>query len=197
MKICLKTLSVSVDKLLPSGGEVELNEGSLSFTVSYKRRDVVEVHPSVNDKEVHCFADGKKMGVIRFGRSVDNAAKRFVDGLSDKFAFIESELKRIKRKEVEYESNFRRMMSVRPDLKDYERAKSALLRSSDYNKYFALWKQQDNRMTDNEKRKRRLMAFYTYMKDKSDPTHYGGTTQYNAILGLFEEQIKLKARYGF
>ena len=27
--------AVSVDKLLPSGGEVELNEGSLSFTVSF------------------------------------------------------------------------------------------------------------------------------------------------------------------
>ena len=192
--------AVSVDKLLPSGGEVELNKDSLSFTVTYKRRDVANVYPSVNDREAHYFIDGEKMKAVRFNQNVDNAAKRFVKGLSDKFTSIEAELERIRQKEVEYESNYKRMMSVRPDSKDYERAKSAMLRSSDYNKYFALWKQQDNKMTDNEKRKRRLMAFYTYMKDQDDPNlvaNHGGTTQYNAILGLFKEQIKLKARYGF
>lgn len=192
--------AVSVNELLPLDCELNLNEASMSFQITYKRRDVVTVYASVNDKEAHCFIDGEKMKAIRFGQNVNNAAERFVKGLSDKFSFIENEIKSIRQKEMEYLSNLKKMMSIRPDSKDFERAKSAMLRSGDYNKYFALWKQQDNKMTDNQKRKRRLMAFFTYMKDQDDPNlvaNHGGTTQYNAVLGLFKQQIDLKARYGF
>lgn len=188
--------AVSVDKLLPSDCELELSKESMSFTVSYKRRDVAEVYSSVNDKEVHCFIGGGDKKTIRFGRSIDNAAKRFVNGLSDKFTSIDTELERIRQKEIEYESNYKRMMSVRPDLKDNQRAEAAWIRSDNCIKYFALWKQQDNKITDPRKSKRRLMAFYNYMKNNINPALVNAT-QYNNVLNQFVEQIKLKARYQF
>lgn len=151
---------------------------------------------AVNDREVHCFNIEKS--VIRFGMkngslNTEGAAKRFIDCLQPNIAKAEIKAQEREAYEMKRNANADRIKQVQPDTKDLQRAKDAWGKVKDLNelrKYYDLWYQQNNKITDKAKADRRINAFYNFFlsQEPNIPSSY--KSEFNRTKAKFENSIE-------
>ena len=95
--------------------------------------------------------------------------------------------------EMKRNANADRIKQVQPDAKDLQRAKDAWGKVKDLNelrKYYDLWYQQNNKITDKAKADRRINAFYNFFlsQEPNIPSSY--KSEFNRIKVKFENSME-------
>lgn len=90
-------------------------------------------------------------------------------------------------------ANADRIKQVQPDTKDLQRAKDAWGKIKDLNelrKYYDLWYQQNNKITDKAKADRRINAFYNFFlsQEPNIPSSY--KSEFNKTKAEFEYSME-------
>ena len=191
-----KRFAVNVAKLLPKECDLKIGQGGMAISITYKGQEVGQAYRSVNDREVHCFNIEKP--VIRFGMkngslNTEGAAKRFIDCLQPNIAKAEIKAQEREAYEMKRNANADRIKQVQPDAKDLQRAKDAWGKVKDLNelrKYYDLWYQQNNKITDKAKADRRINAFYNFFlsQEPNIPSSY--KSEFNRIKAKFENSME-------
>lgn len=191
-----KRFAVNVAKLLPKECDLKIEQGGMAISITYKGQEVGQAYRSVNDREVHCFNIEKP--VIRFGMkngslNTEGAAKRFIDCLQPNITKAEIKAQEREAYEMKRSTNADRIKQVRPDAKDLQRAKDAWGKVKDLNelrKYYDLWYQQNNKITDKAKADRRINAFYNFFlkQEPNIPSSY--KSEFNRIKAKFENSME-------
>lgn len=191
-----KHFAVNVAKLLPKECDLKIGQGGMAISVTYKGYGVGEAYRSVNDKEVHCFNIAKP--VIRFGMkdgflNTDGAAKRFINYLQPNIAKAEIKAQEYEAREIKRNANADRIKQVRPDAKDLQRARDAwgkLKGLGELRKYYDLWRQQNDKITDTAKADRRVNAFYNFFLSQEPNIPESYKPEFNRIKTRFENEMK-------
>lgn len=191
-----KRFAVNVAKLLPKECDLKIGTGGMAITVTYKGYGVGEAYRSVNDREVHCFNIEKP--VIRFGikngsLNTEGAAKRFVDYLQPNITKAEIKAQEHEAREIKRNANADRIKQVRPDAKDLQRARDAwgkLKGLGELRKYYDLWRQQNDKITDTAKADRRVNAFYNFFLSQEPNIPESYKSEFNRIKARFEDRMK-------
>ena len=158
---------------MPEDCTTKLVADTQAIKVLYKKCVLTCAYMSVNDKEIH-LSDGSK--VMKINGNPEGCARRFLKTIIEPRILLAKEQER-KEEEARIAkankvNNFR--SSVSPDEKDKYRAETAWARSNgSLSKYVRFLDQQLNKITDPNKARRRIEAFYDYLmagvSDTSDP----------------------------
>jgi len=154
-----------VNEHLPEGCTAKLVAGTQAIKVSYKNYTLSCAYMSVNDKEIH-LDSGKNFKKMKINGDPDGCARRFLKTVVEPRILTAKEQER-KEEEVRVANankvnNF--LSYVIPDEKDIYRAETAWERSHGLlSKYIKFLDQQLNKITDPNKAKRRIKAFYDHL----------------------------------
>ncbi len=201
-----KHFAINVAKLLPKDCDLRIGESGMAISVTYKGYGVGKAYRSVNDREVHCFNIEKP--VIRFGikngsLNTEGAAKRFIDYLQPNITKAEIKAQEHEAREIKRNANADRIKQVRPDDKDLQRAKDAWNKafhiststmewnfSLGLNKYYDLWRQQNDKITDTAKADRRINAFYNFLLSQEPNIPDSYKFKFDNVKNRFEDRMK-------
>lgn len=191
-----KRFAVNVAKLLPKECDLKIGQAGMAIIVTYKGDRVGEAFRSINDREVHCFDIAKP--VIRFGMkdgflNTESAAKRFINYLQPNIAKAEIIAQEHEAREIKRNANADRIKQVKPDAKDLQRARDAwgkLKGLGELRKYYDLWRQQNDKITDTAKADRRVNAFYNFFLSQEPNIPESYKPEFNRIKTRFEDRMK-------
>ena len=191
-----KRFAINVAKLLPKECDLKIEQGGMAISITYKGQEVGLAYRSINDREVFCFNIEKP--VIRFGMkngslNTEGTAKRFIDCLQPNIAKAEIKAQEREAYKMKRNANADRIKQVQPDTKDLQRAKDAWGKVKDLNelrKYYDLWYQQNNKITDKAKADRRIYAFYNFVLSQDTNIPSSNKSEFNRIKAKFENSME-------
>lgn len=169
---------------LPEGCTARLGHYSQEIVLSYKNYCLARAYMTVNDKEIHYDAGKEEHKTMKMLGGPDACARRFLKKVVEPRILWANEQERkeeelLRRAEeakiakANKVNNFRSL--VTSDAKDEYRAETAWARSNGRpSKYLDLLDQQLHKITDPNKAKRRIKAFYDHLlavmnNDRSNP----------------------------
>lgn len=178
-----------LDDSCPSAFELQFTDGVAGITICYKKRQLLTIHRSVNDKEVHCVDKdaGNSRVITKIG--IKRAVSKYLEVAKQKADALDQKLRQqAEQKKMDNDVFDLCLKKVNPDPRDEKYALDAWNDSYDgygplypaIESYMRKLRAQLKRITNDYTYLKRAVAFYQQAHVYADTHKLGSPSEYNS-----------------